>query len=87
MIRDRGGCGLVGKREHSFEQHEAAEKDARGFAAGERFDGLGRVIAAEEHLTEKATQSLLAREWIELREPIRSRSCWKFCPKSCSCAK
>jgi len=61
---------LVEDEHVGLEQHEAAEKNARGFAAGERLDGLGGVVAAEKHLTEKAAKSLLACERIELREPF-----------------
>ncbi len=46
---------LVEDENVGLEQHEAAEKDARGFAAGERLDGLGGVVAAKKHLTEKAS--------------------------------
>ena len=45
---------LVEDENVGLEQHEAAEKNARGFATGERFDGLCGVVAAEKHLTEKA---------------------------------
>ena len=61
---------LVEDQEIWFLQHEAAEDEARGFAAGEGARGLERVVAAEKHLTHQAAEFLLVGAGIELPEPV-----------------
>src|SRR5579871_1230495 len=61
---------LVEDQNVRLEQHQPAEKNARRFASRERLDGLGGVVAAEQHLAQQPSQRLLPRQRIELREPF-----------------
>jgi len=51
-------------------KHEAAKKNARGFASRESFDRFVNVVTAEEHLAEETAQFLLTGERIELCKPF-----------------
>src|SRR5712672_3854650 len=61
---------LVEDEEIWFLQHELAEDEPGGFAAGESLGGLERVVAAEEHLPHQSAQLLLIGAGIELPEPV-----------------
>ena len=65
--------GLVEHENIGLLQHQLAENDSRGFAAGKRFRRLQRVVAAEKHLAEQAAQLLLRRHRIELVQPLDHR--------------
>jgi hypothetical protein len=56
-------------------QHELAEEQACGFAAGERFGGLQAFFAAEEHLAEQAADVFGAGLRIELTAASRELVC------------
>ena len=56
-------------------QHQLAEDQPRGFAAGERLGRLHALFALEQHLPEQAAQFFVARRRIELLQPVENRSC------------
>src|ERR1039457_6863944 len=54
--------GFVEHQEIGLLEHQAAEDEAGGFAAGERASGFERVVATEKHLAEKPAKFLLRSE-------------------------
>src|ERR1017187_5724384 len=62
--------GFVEHQEVGLLEHEAAEDEAGGFAAGERLGGLERIVAGEQHFAEEPAQFLLRGLRIELVQPL-----------------
>ena len=62
--------GLVEYEDVGLLQHELAEEEAGGLAAGERIGHLHALFAAEEHATEDAANVFLGGVLVELIEPV-----------------
>ena len=61
---------LVEDEKVGLQQHELAEEQARGLAAGECGGGLKAFFAAEEHLAEDAADVFGGGFGVELPEPV-----------------
>ena len=61
---------LVEDEDVGLLQHELAEEQAGGFAAGERVGHLHALFAAEEHLAEDAADVFLGGILVELVQPV-----------------